>query len=428
MIEYSLVLILVILGIVIMGPYVLRAVDAHFKLWDQGVKDSFTEHLKQDDSVQINLTSNCICTSTPGLCGNPTGTYCGAGFREFDTNCNIQGCNGAAGDAYCVSDTSCCGYHAAGCGDFTCLAGGCAVSPTNPPPSSDDCYWGQQKLASDCADLPIRCQVDNNCPLPTCLGQVPGPDAQHGNQNPAYFCATDSTTPPANPNLLQKTWISYAGNGKASCPATPGCALYCNFPYVLNADGTACVWTPPCCNIVYTYNTSMRTAFQRIIPTPNGTPNGWGLRDQHDLMAASYFCELNGFHYLIDASSQNCTWGCSKYGWAFNVASGNWNLTTTSQPQDLCPSVPINTQCPVGNETHCGCPPFWCSGGPNCNASGVCDTSYTTQGGLCWSNGSSYMPMMDRVACSNLTYCIPSDQGACTCPSGQSLNSQGNCA
>ena len=34
MIEYSLIAVLVILGIVIMGPYVLRSVGAHFKLWD----------------------------------------------------------------------------------------------------------------------------------------------------------------------------------------------------------------------------------------------------------------------------------------------------------------------------------------------------------------------------------------------------------
>jgi Flp pilus assembly pilin Flp len=46
-IEYVLIAVLVILGIVIMGPYVLRSVNAHFKLWDDGVQDSFTENITQ---------------------------------------------------------------------------------------------------------------------------------------------------------------------------------------------------------------------------------------------------------------------------------------------------------------------------------------------------------------------------------------------
>jgi len=40
-IEYTLIAVLVILGIVYMGPYALRSVNAYFKLWDDSVQDSF---------------------------------------------------------------------------------------------------------------------------------------------------------------------------------------------------------------------------------------------------------------------------------------------------------------------------------------------------------------------------------------------------
>ncbi len=43
LIEYSLIVLLVILGIVVMGPYVLRSINAHFKIWDEEIQDSHNE-------------------------------------------------------------------------------------------------------------------------------------------------------------------------------------------------------------------------------------------------------------------------------------------------------------------------------------------------------------------------------------------------
>jgi hypothetical protein len=45
--EYTLMIILVIISIVIMGPYVVRSWNAHLKGWDDGVKDSMEEPLTQ---------------------------------------------------------------------------------------------------------------------------------------------------------------------------------------------------------------------------------------------------------------------------------------------------------------------------------------------------------------------------------------------
>ena len=45
LIEYSLIVLLVILGIVVMGPYVLRSINAHFKIWDEEIQDSHNERI-----------------------------------------------------------------------------------------------------------------------------------------------------------------------------------------------------------------------------------------------------------------------------------------------------------------------------------------------------------------------------------------------
>ena len=44
-IEYSLILTLVILGVAVMGPYILRSINAHFKIWDDEIQDSHNERL-----------------------------------------------------------------------------------------------------------------------------------------------------------------------------------------------------------------------------------------------------------------------------------------------------------------------------------------------------------------------------------------------
>ena len=43
LVEYALIVIIVIFGIVMMGPYVLRSIQAHFKMWDDQVQDSHNE-------------------------------------------------------------------------------------------------------------------------------------------------------------------------------------------------------------------------------------------------------------------------------------------------------------------------------------------------------------------------------------------------
>ena len=45
MIEYALIVTIVIFAIMVMGPYVLRSINAHFKMWDDQVQDAHNERL-----------------------------------------------------------------------------------------------------------------------------------------------------------------------------------------------------------------------------------------------------------------------------------------------------------------------------------------------------------------------------------------------
>ena len=220
MIEYVLIAVLVILGIVIMGPYALRSVGAHFKLWDDSVQDSFTENLTQAPINDIpNIPINCNCTTTAGSCGSST-SRCAANQREYDHLCNPQGCDGAPASS-CQSDTTCCtAWGSTGCGTI----------PLGQPATPTNCNYGYEIQSHQCgANNTVQCVPNGTCPLPACQGILsPG----------ALYCATHSTTAPIN--LTQNYGISYVAN-QGTCTGAL-CQLYCDTAnsYFLNPTGTAC--------------------------------------------------------------------------------------------------------------------------------------------------------------------------------------------
>ena len=233
MIEYALIAVLVILGIVFMGPYVLRSVNAHFKLWDESVQDSFTENITQAPiSVIPNIPINCKCTNSNGGCGGGVGSQCGANQQTINHNCNPELCDGAPLSS-CVIDNSCCSVWAdEGCGTFPCPATGCSNAPESPPPASNNCYYGQEMQGQTCgSNNAIQCIQSAACPLPKCLGILsPG----------ATACPNE---PPANGgNLTQNIGITYVAS-QATCHSP--CQYYCDGAnsYFINATGTSCTRT-----------------------------------------------------------------------------------------------------------------------------------------------------------------------------------------
>ena len=275
MLEYTMIAILVIIGIVIMGPYVLRSVNAHFKLWDDGVQDSYQENLRQaplNDVPPIN--ANCDCSQTPQNCGGP-GLYCPANQREYDYQCSPLGCNGAAGASSCVDDPTCCTTPSSlGCGTIpipasgvptagTCPTGFAASQTCVPSPASDpsNCYYGFQIYGFQCgATISDQCVPDASC-APSCQGVV---------SSDAVPCTNE---PPANGvSLLQDVGVTYV-NTPADCDPNQQCQYYqtCR-AYIVNNTPCPAIYPPNTCG---DYNESCWGSFIDkgalwIYPNQNG--------------------------------------------------------------------------------------------------------------------------------------------------------------
>jgi len=269
-IEYTLIAALVILGVVIMGPYVLRSVGAHFQLWDDGIHDSFQEQLKQapiGDYPTVNET--CQTWQVDGGCGTGQVGSCPVGTHLWTTNGFPEGCDNTPTQS-CPADQSCCTtWKPNHCGTYALPVVNGVVNtsppavpqppcdPTNPGmPCANNCYFGQEVMTNLCSSVTsIQCSSDPaytaNCPLPACQNVSTNSSGNSSTPN-ATPCPNE---PPASGALNNNYNITYVQadnqtdcNGAANCtfcdPSgnTP-CQMFCNANFVLNAAGTACV--PP---------------------------------------------------------------------------------------------------------------------------------------------------------------------------------------
>ena len=133
-IEYVLIAVLVVMGIVVMGPFALRSVNAHFKLWDDSVQDSVTENITQAPASSIpTINSKCICENVVSdQCGSATaGSPCPPNELIINHNCNPIGCDDAPTTSCSAPDPNCCKtYSKQGCGTYTCPSSGCPTGPS----------------------------------------------------------------------------------------------------------------------------------------------------------------------------------------------------------------------------------------------------------------------------------------------------------
>ena len=400
-IEYFMIAILVILGIVYMGPYVLRSIGAHFKLWDYSVQDSFKENLTQAPVNDVPyIPINCQCSKSTGPCG----IGCNAGYHQVTDNCNatqgcanppgaICGCDGAP-TSTCVYDQSCCtNLQPSGhCGTVPCPAGGCASAPTTPqitPPSTtpNNCYIGQMIYNHECGtDTSIQCVQDfNDCPLPQCRGIV-SQDPTTGITN-ATACPNE---PPANGVPLDQDWnISYVSTS-ANCSSTQECQYYCNPPNVPNQSLTGC------------------------IPPSSGSTGCWS-------------CTFTKC-YVVSGQTTTCTSTVS-----------STTIVNAPPPPAPAPNAPVSLTCDgicTSTGPSCTIPPAECSTGisiTNCqpepcpvtctpgtpNPSGNCNTCCAS---ICNSAGTGYSPCSpeaDGTKCGAGDSCLgasgigPSCSGSC---------------
>jgi hypothetical protein len=102
-IEYTLIAVLVMMSVVVMGPYLARSVNAHFKLWDDAVQDGLDSRSIPKPNPDV-PPPDCTCDWKPGDCG-------------------VQGCGKMERMYY----KDCCG------GRYKCEA------ETTPPPGKAEC-------------------------------------------------------------------------------------------------------------------------------------------------------------------------------------------------------------------------------------------------------------------------------------------------
>lgn len=273
-----------------MGGYVLRSINAHFKLWDEGVQDSFGEYLNQSNTIPV-INASCQCSQVNGTCGcNTAGCPCPSNEREVDTMCNPQSCNGGPGTT-CILDPSCCGAP---------VPVGCGTVPLNflpaPPaaPNTANCYFGYQIYQAQCGNqVSVTCVQDPNCPLPQCTGTVLYPGS-------TVLC------PGATVGLARDMPYIYDGDGAASCGTNPPpCQVYCVAPYFLNAAHTQCVQAFTVAALLPQVNASAQSC---NAPT-NFPPSGCSPSCTSDSSANCTNCSCSATQ---NPGACGCVHGCNK--------------------------------------------------------------------------------------------------------------------
>lgn len=267
--EYVFIAMLVILGVIVMGPYVIRSVNAHFKLWDEAMD-------QRQVPINVGISGECHCGKpvaqacggkgwvvscapnqrlyasqcSPPTCGfgsspqssigTGTGTSTGTRSGVISTSAGyIEYCSDTATDhTFCCSQyTSCSAILGSSNSQSCCGTAGerpAGASPdangflsANPSPGRDllsHCYTGEELGYNQCDPIPpsgvdaYKCKPSPQLCNPACLpvGYLP---------NNASFC------PGAQQGLTHNWWTALLG--------PQNCTQY---TYQGNQVQT---WTPP---------------------------------------------------------------------------------------------------------------------------------------------------------------------------------------
>jgi len=374
-----------------MGPYVLRSVGAHFKLWDEGVQDSFTENLAQapvGDVPDIPVNCNCMTTSAgpPGCCG---ASPCGANYCEYNHTCTPQGCDGAPSSS-CVIDPYCCvcpvplGAGSLSCGKValpsatggvvtgkpcsgpsfnvptqegstTCLTPGntCTTPPALSPPN---CYYGYKLYHYQCGNSNASdiCVQDGSCPMPGCGGSIdinavacpdsPGTGGSdlvssgyYQDQNNSLTGQCNTTTNENNPPVVTPTPCQYT----------------CNNGFTFDASTGTCTNVPPdatvvCPGVTNQYSTTCGGGF--CLGGYGSQKYDCGITGQSScdgINNAAYLCSQAGFKYFLtfNISSNSGRWRSIQWArqtpsksvsYMSDISTYTWSPGSTNQSCTSC--------------------------------------------------------------------------------------------
>ena len=235
---------LVLVGILIMGPYVVRSINALFQSMDDDVHDSLTEDITQTSGTNFGIPGGCVCSGLQDrTCGEAP---CNSRQLTRRNTCLPLGCEVdliAHGIPVimveCVYRDTCCEPWAP--------TGNCGVNAAPPighiPGGCPDGEMEYIRRCGDPANTPeiiqytcqSGCSATGGCPPPPTPACVFNCQDSLGNDliNPVFRA---SWCPGATTGLSGDTLYSLVC-GAGSCTATK-CQMYCNVPFAVRG-------TPP---------------------------------------------------------------------------------------------------------------------------------------------------------------------------------------
>jgi hypothetical protein len=241
-IEYATLLMIIMAGVIIMGPYVMRSWNAHVKGWEDSVKDSVEDPLEQTNDKPDYLPA-CVCEwKVPDICTDPTKPCCGKyGCGVFEETlraeiCTPLGCKQDAGKE-CRANSACCSQVWE---DFGCQAG-------NDGQCNCQQYELCQRQACGGGSYNRRCVQNNPTCAKTCQGSPPPAGSLEATKI-ASLCSGDDM------NLTENIDISYIEEARCNEPENVDpvpigqkpnkCQYQCREPFIPNSFADGCICPP----------------------------------------------------------------------------------------------------------------------------------------------------------------------------------------
>ncbi|GEM_PF-4261588 len=241
--EYIILMVLVMAGIIVGGPYAIRSWNAQMKGWEDSVVDSMTDPLVEAPPTSVNIPGCDLDHWADQNCGlgytSPFGDSISCPEQRklqlavyVPNNCQFNNPYTPFNEiAQCVADSSfdCCTPWA--------LASGCDTADPGCPQASDcgvnavpTCPDGQYRHTRDCDEIPAEtesgCVADPDCDFTCNSIGLPGPNGAIGYGD---IC------PGSNTSLPDDTNYSYTDPG--NCTGTK-CQIQCSPTFTWN--GTTC--------------------------------------------------------------------------------------------------------------------------------------------------------------------------------------------
>jgi len=245
--EYVLLLTLVMAGIMVMGPYVIRSWNANLKGWEDSVMDSYQDPLTPGDPVSLpfcsagpwidqgcNLSMVDSCTASNVSCAETemtsTATYIPAGCNCAESP-PLPSIRCTPNDCCCTvpQSTGQCGSamtNPAGLGPTACS--NVSLNPTNPDGTCPEGMMGYVTTCGSDSSQRYGCLPDPLCIFACLDSPVPAPDPDK-----ATLC------PGSDEDLTASTSNTIVN----SCTGAK-CEYECNAPCTVAPGGLTCELCP----------------------------------------------------------------------------------------------------------------------------------------------------------------------------------------